>query len=151
MKNMLLILLALIVMPAAIPVWAGDVPIAPATAKPSMQTAPGAETSVVIEFKGSAQSTSALTANLERQAVYKDAICSTAPVKKPGETAKITCIKADGALLAYLSRNAPADVQWSITRTPATAAGCPAGCSLMNCPPPAGPMRCCRVPGYTPC
>lgn len=36
---------------------------------------------------------------------------------------------------------------------PATATTCPTGCTLMNCPPPTGPLSCCkRTPtGYQQC
>jgi len=147
MKNMLLILLALIVMPVAVPVWAGDAAIAPSTPKPSAQTmraAPDTQTSVVIELKGSPKSTSALLANLEKDAVYKEAVCST--TKKSEKTAEIKCAKADSGLMAFLSKNAQA-VHWSISEEP----GCPTGCSLMHCPPPNGPIVCCNQTTYIPC
>lgn len=143
MKNLLLFLLALITSPA----WAGD-------------AAPDTQTAVIIELKGPAQSTTALIADLEKQAVYKEALCATTPAKKAGKTAKISCTKADSALMSFLSSNTPANVRWSISGTAPTAAGqtpdsttslCPTGCFMMNCPPPSGPVKCCRPPAYTPC
>lgn len=29
--------------------------------------------------------------------------------------------------------------------------GCPAGCQMMACPPPSGPVRCCNTKTYQPC
>lgn len=29
--------------------------------------------------------------------------------------------------------------------------GCPAGCSSMHCPPPSGPVMCCKITNFTPC
>jgi hypothetical protein len=144
MKNMLLLLLTLIIVPA----WAGDV-------------APDTQTGVSIELKGSAKSLSALVADLEKDAVYKEAACSTAPAKKSGETVKISCAKADGALMTFLSKNAQT-VHWSISALankslPATAKqgvvpmSCPTGCSIINCPPPSGPLECCHISNHTPC
>ncbi|OGS81168.1 MAG: hypothetical protein A2Z94_02350 [Gallionellales bacterium GWA2_55_18] len=156
-KNLLLLLSALIVVPA----WAGDVAVAPATAKPTaMQAAPVTETGVVIELKGSAKGTSALVADLEKEAVYKEAVCSSKPAKKPGKTAKITCAKADGALLVFLGKNAPANVHWSIsaaaTKSLSIAAirgvtvTCPQICRIMPCPPPNGTSKlCCPVYPYS--
>lgn len=143
MKNLLLLLSALIVVPA----WAGD-------------AVPANETGVIIGLEGSAKSLSALVADLEKDAVYKAAECSSKPMRKSGKTAKITCAQADGALLAFLGKNAPANVHWSISaaaakRVPFAASkgvaplGCPSGCSLMNCPPPGGPVLCCK--NYVPC
>lgn len=137
MKILMLLLSALIVVPA----WAGEVPVS--------------ATGVVIELKGSAKSLSALVADLEKDAVYKAAECSSKPMKKSGKTTKITCAQADGALLAFLAKNAPANVHWSISAAAAkkiSAAaskgvaplGCPTGCLLMNCPPPGGPVVCCK-------
>lgn len=132
MKKMLL-LLALIVAPA----WAADVTPAPSTQKPmameiapiaktriapsvqqsaAAQTAPVAEPGVVIELKGSAKSESALVADLEKDAVFKNAACSTKPAKRASKTVRITCTKADGELLNFLSKNAQA-VHWSISGT----------------------------------
>lgn len=139
MKNMLLFLLSMIV---AAPAWAGD--------------EPPAATGVVIELKGPAKSVAALVADLEKDKAYQDAACS--PGRKSGKAAKIACAQADSALMAFLGKNAPAKVRWSIssTATPATTKsvtplGCPTGCALMNCPPPGGPYRCCNTKTYAPC
>lgn len=137
MKNLLLLLSALVVVPA----WAEEAPVT--------------GTGVVIELKGSAKSVHALVADLEKETVYKDAACSSKPAKKPGRTAKITCAKTDGALLAFLGNNAPANIHWSIsaaaTKSLSTAANkgvlaCPPpiGCAMMHCPPPTGPIVCCN-------
>lgn len=131
MRKLLLLLCALIF---AAPAWAGD-------------AVPVNETGVVIELKGSAKNLSALAADMEKDAVYKAAECSSKPMKKSGKTAKITCAKADGALLAFLGKNAPANVHWSISAAAnkgVSPLGCPAGCSLMHCPPPSGPLLCCK-------
>ena len=139
------LLLALIVLPA----WAGDV-------------APVAEKGVSIELKGASKNLSALMADLEKDAAYKEAACSGKPAKS-GKAAKITCGKADGALLVFLSKNAPANVRWTIsaaatapaTRAPAPAASaplsCPTGCAVMNCPPPSGPIVCCNTTTHQAC
>ncbi len=140
MKNLLL-LLAFI----AVPVWAGD-------------AVPVSETGVVIELKGKAQGLSALMAGLEKETAYNEAGCSSKPAKS-GKTAKITCAKADGALLTFLSKNAAAKVHWTISAAATSAApsavssplSCPTGCSLMNCPPPSGPVMCCNTTTHQPC
>lgn len=135
MKNLLLLLSALI----AVPAWAGEVPVS--------------ETGVVIELKGSAKSLSALVADLEKDAVYKAAECSSKPMRKSGKTAKITCAQADGALLTFLVKNAPTNVHWSISAAASKALSsaanksilsCPTGCTLAHCPAPAGPIVCCK-------
>jgi len=144
--KMLPLLLALIVVPA----WAGD-------------AAPVTEQSVNIELKGATKSLSALVADLEKEAVYKEAGCSSKPVKS-GKIAKISCVKADSTLMAFLSKNAPAKVNWTISSTatsaskaPAAASaeitplGCPVGCALMACPPPSGPVKCCNVTTHGSC
>lgn len=149
MKYILLLLSALIVMPA----WAGDV-------------APTAKTGVVIKLKGSAKNVSALVAELEKEAAYTEASCTTG--KKPGKTAKITCAKADGTLMTFLGNYAAAKVQWTVSGTTVAVASsatadnpvaaraaaiCPAMCTMMNCPPPGGPVMCCKrtTVGYRPC
>lgn len=154
MKNLLLLLSALI----AVPAWAAD---ATPAVKPTAQPVSAAETGIVIVLKGTNKGVAALAANLEKEAVYKEANCSSKPAKKPGKTAKITCAKADGALLAFLSKNAPAKVQWSISAAatksiPVTTKGAaycppPIGCAMMNCPPPGGPLRCCNQTTRMPC
>jgi hypothetical protein len=155
-KKLLLLLSALIVVPA----WAGDVaPSSPATAAP-------AGAGVVIVLKGAARNISALVAELEKETVYKEAACASA--SKPGKTAKISCAKADAGLMAFLGQYASAKVQWHIsgatTAAPVAAPvaapmaatstlGCATGCTLMNCPPPGGPVVCCKrtTTGYKPC
>jgi len=138
MKITLLILLSLIVMPA----WAEDA-AAPSVSKPeTIQAAPAPETSVVIELKGSSKNVSAVASGLEKEAVYKDAACSTAN-NKSGKAARITCTKADSALMTFLTKNAPAKVQWSISP-----AGCPTGCLLMPCP---SITVCCSKTTHKPC
>ena len=146
MKSILLFLLALIVVPS----WADDAALMP-SANATASAAPPAldsATSVYIELKGPAKSLPALVADLEKTAVYREAGCSSIPTKKPGKTAKIMCTKADGALMTYLSKSAPANVHWSIS-----VAACPTGCTLINCPPPGGPKVCCKRTsiGYKPC
>ena len=153
MKNILLFLSALIVVPA----WAGDAEVAPKSSAMGMQTAPGTQTAVNIELKGSAKSVGALVADLEKEAVYKDATCSSKPAEKSGSIARITCAKADSALMTFLSKNAPAKVHWSISaaanQSASVAASCPSGCTLINCPPPSGPVQCCKKTstGYHAC
>ncbi len=155
-KKMLLLLSALIVVPA----WAGDIaPSSPAAAAP-------AGSGVVIVLKGAAGDISALVADLEKEAVYKEAAC--APASKPGKTAKISCAKAYAGLMAFLGQYASAKVQWHIsgatTVAPVVApvaatleaqstAICPTGCTMMNCPPPGGAPACCKrtISGYKVC
>jgi hypothetical protein len=146
MKNLLLFLLALIV----VPVWAEGSADAP------MKAAPDIQTSVNIVLKGSPGSVSALVAALEKDAVYKDAGCSSKPARKSGKMAKISCAKADSALMEFLSKNASAKVHWSISATTSAVSSplsCPTGCVFMNCPPPGGPALCCKKTstGYKPC
>lgn len=94
-----------------------------------------ADAGVVIELKGSAKSVHALLADLEKEAVYKDAACSLD--KKSGKTTKVICATADGALLNFLSRNAPTGVRWSIsgtaTQVMSVTRSCPTGCALKTC------------------
>lgn len=144
MKKMLLLLSALIVAPA----FAGE-------------NVPAASQGVVIKLGGSTKDVAALLAELEKDAVFKDASCSAG---KPGKKAKISCSQADGALLTFLSKNAPVGVNWSISpaphtapqpklmlRAPASTLTCPAGCSPKNCPPPGGPYQCCNNYNNMPC
>lgn len=133
MKKMLLLLSALIVAPA----MAEDA--APLIQKSAAaQTALASETGVVIQLKGAAKSTSALVADLQKEAVYKDAACSASAAKRPAKVAKITCAKADGALMDFLSKNAQA-VHWSISAAPrmrlmsTTTGGCAVGCVPTSC------------------
>lgn len=120
----------------ALPAWAAD-------------TAPTAERGMSIELKGPAPSVSALVADLEKNAAYKDAGCA-ARTGKAGKKARIACARADGALLTALGGSAPADVRWTISSAmavgaPAAPLGCPVGCSYMRCPPPSGPAACCNT------
>lgn len=132
MKKMLL-LLSLI----AVPAWAEDSAVAsPVPQLEAMQAAPA--TRVAIEFKGPAKSTSALVAGLEKEAVYKEAACS----KKAGKTARITCANANGRLMEFLLKNAPASVQWSTTNLTLT---CLNGCVYTQCPAGSGIYRCCKL------
>jgi hypothetical protein len=148
MKNILLFLLILI----AVPAWAGDMTMAPATAKPAaMDSAPMA--GVVIKMKGASKTVRALVANLEKEDIYKDAFCS-GKASKSGKSAKISCAKADGALLTYLAANA-SGVHWSISagKKLSAASICPSGCVYTSCPPPSGPDACCKrtSTGYKTC
>lgn len=138
MKNLILVLLALI----AVPAQAGDVTAALIT-----------QAGVNIELKGPAKSVRALVADLEKDTAYKDAGCSSAPAKKSGKTAKtkIRCAKPDGTLMTFLSKNAPAQVHWSISSSGTSVAACPTGCILTNCPPPNGILRCCNTSTWQPC
>lgn len=89
----------------------------------------------------------------------------TACGKKPEETATVTAPAttaapapaaestampapaADGAMSA-----APA-ADGALMTEPAAAAACPTGCISMNCPPPSGPVACCKktTTGYKVC
>ncbi len=136
MKKMLPFLLALIVAPA----WAAD-------------EMPFPEAGVTIELKGESAKLSAVLGEIEKETVYKEAGCATKPAKKAAKKASISCTKADGALLTLLSKNAQT-VRWSISGAAYRAAApmaCPTGCVFMNCPPPAGPVRCCNTATHTPC
>jgi len=133
MKKLLSLLFVLIVVPA----WAGDeTPV----------TQPG----VSIELKGSIVNLSSLVTGLEKEAVYKEAGCASNSEKKSAETATISCAKAAGALLTFLSKNAHA-VHWSISAATTTPMGCAAGCAMMNCPPPTGPVVCCNTSTHKAC
>ncbi len=134
MKKLLLCLLALLVVA---PAWGGTATFI-------------SWAGVAIELKGSAESVSTLVAGLEKEAVYKDAACSTVPAKKSGKTARISCDKADSGLMDFLTKNAPATVQWSISSVPAVGK-CLPGCATMHCPPPGGPVRCCNTTTYAAC
>lgn len=142
MKNILLFLLTVIVVPA----WAEDV---------MSDTAAG----VIIELKGSSQDISALTAKLEKETVYQDAVCSSQLARKSGKILKINCAKADSALMTFLSKNAPTKVHWSISvaaaklNISAAPVGCATGCQMLYCPPPSGPYECCKKTssGYQAC
>jgi len=125
-KIVLLLLSALVVAPA----WAEEEKAPAPSAKPAemqaasadaqtaeTRAAPVAQTGVVIELKGAAKDTAALSANLEKDAVFKDAGCSTKSARK---SAKITCAKADSGLMAFLAKNAPANIRWSISAAPIT-------------------------------
>ena len=146
MKSILLFLSALIVMPS----WANDAAMMPSGNSTAQAKAPALDTatSVYIELKGPAKSLPALVADLEKTSVYQEAGCSSVPTRKPGKTAKIMCTKADSALMAMLSKTAPANVHWSIS-----VAACPTGCKVFNCPPPSGPYTCCKKTssGYVIC
>lgn len=126
MKNLLLLLLALIVVA---PAWGG-------TAKPLAS-------SVTIELNNLTDNdnVSALVAKLEKNAVHKAAACG--PAKTTDATTKIDCAKADSGLMGFLSENAPPTVLWSITSL--IEKKCLPGCALMHCPPPNGATVCCNT------
>lgn len=136
------LLLALLVLPA----WAADA---------------AGDRGMNVELKGPAKSVAALVADLEKDAAYKDAGC--AAKGKPGKTARISCAKAEGALLTAL-KAAPGDVRWSVSSAaakpvaapaaaaaPLSAQGCAVGCSYMKCPPPNGVPMCCNISTYKAC
>lgn len=128
MKNLLLSLLALIVV---VPAWAGD-------------AAPVSWAGVVIELKGPTESVSALVAKLKKAPAYKAAACEAV------NESKFDCAKADSGLMAFLGKNAPASIQWSISSS-AAEGKCLPGCAIMQCPPPGGPIRCCNLTTKMPC
>lgn len=129
MKNLLLFFLALIVV---VPAW-GDT------------AAPVSWAGVVIELKGPAESVSALVAKLKEAPVYKAASCETA--SKLEATVTINCAKADNRLMAFLGKNAPATVQWSISSA-AAGGKCTGNCILMPCP---SATVCCNTTTHKPC
>lgn len=134
MKNLLLCLLALFVVA---PAWGGD--------------AAPLSLGVVIELKGPADGVSTLVAKLKKIPAYKAAACEAA--NNLEATVKIACAKADGRLMVFLDKNAPATVQWNISSS-SGGKPCPgtAGCKVMNCPPPGGPSMCCHMTApYAPC
>lgn len=109
-----------------------------------------ADTGIVIDLKGPTKDVSSLVADLKKEAAYQDAGCAAA--NKSGK--KIQCARADGALLTFLSKNAPPKVIWHISAAPATSVGgsCPPSpCSMMHCPPPTGPIKSCCTATYMPC
>lgn len=161
MRSMLLILSALAIAASA---WAENEPKAPAAAQAAAPEAakPAAQVGVVIELKGQAKQVSALEEALEKDAAYKDAGCSARHAKK---STKISCARADSALMAFLVKNAEA-VRWSIAsvalpRVPAvnamkmqslTGSVCNSPCKVMACPPPGGTTQCCTTSyPYKPC
>ena len=133
MKKLLSLLFVLIVVPA----WAGD-------------ETPVTQAGVSIELKGSIVNLSSLVSGLEKEAVYKEAGCASNSEKKSAETATISCVKAEGALLTYLSKNAHS-VHWSISATSPSSMGCAAGCQTMHCPPPSGALVCCNTTTHKAC
>lgn len=124
MKKLLMFLLALIIVA---PAWAND-------------DRTLSSTGVIIKLKGSDEGVSNLVADLEKQKVFKTAICGM--VKK----SEIYCGIADSGLMAFIGENAPAAVKWSISSTPPILSiKCVPGCKTMRCPPPNGPMTCCNT------
>jgi hypothetical protein len=69
---------------------------------------------------------------------------ATAPA---AESAAMPAPAAEGAMPA-----APA-VDSALKTEPAAVATCPTGCIQMNCPPPSGPVQCCKrtTTGYKAC
>lgn len=136
MKKLLLCFLALIVVA---PAWGGSAVLA-------------SWAGVAIEFKGPAESVSALVAKLEKDPVHKAAACG--PARTAEGATKIDCDKADTGLMAFLGQNELATVQWSISSVAAGPKPCPGtpGCVVMRCPPPSGPNMCCHSTApYAPC
>lgn len=103
---------------------------------------------VTIELKGPDQSVAALAAKLEKDPVHKAASCG--PAKAAEGATKTDCARADSGLMAYLSKNELATVQWSISSSDA-GGRCPVGCVYMHCPPPTGPVVCCNTATYKAC
>lgn len=118
MKNLLMCLLALVVVA---PAWGGE--------------AAFVSLGVAIEFKGPPKDVADLVAKLKKDPVYKAATCESV------NESKVACAKADGGLLAFLDKNAPAAVKWSISAADG-AKPCPAGCAAMPCP---SIVRCCTI------
>lgn len=123
-RNLLLSLFALIVVA---PAWGGS-------------TESIGWAGVTIELKGPDQSVAALAAKLEKDPAHKAASCGSA--KAAGGTTKIDCARADSGLMAFLSKNELATVQWSISSSVAGDRPCPAGCALMPCP---STVKCCTI------
>lgn len=132
MKKLLLCLLALIVVA---PAWGGN-------AQPFAD-------SVTIELNNltDKDDVSDLVKKLEQDAVYKAAACG--PAKIVEATTKIKCAKANSKLMSFLDKNAPPTVVWNITSL--QGGKCNAGCILMHCPPPSGPIVCCNTSTYKAC
>lgn len=151
MKNIFLFVLAL----TAVSAWAADSTIAPRTQEQSghaTRSILAADTGVSIKLNGPAKDIAALAADLEKDAVYNKAGCSSAPGKKSKTRAAIKCAKPDSALMEFLTKNAPAGVSWSISAAAGEpVAACPSGCVLTNCPPPSGPIKCCNTTTFQPC
>lgn len=124
-ENLVLLLSALIVV---LPAWGEN------AAPPSL--------GIAIEVKGKVEDVSALVVKLKKAPAYKAATCEAA--NKLEADVMIVCAKADGRLMAFLDKNAPGTVQWSISS--AGERPCPGtpGCAVMHCPPPGGPIMCCN-------
>lgn len=132
MKKMLLCLLAFVF---AVTAWeAGAKPLA---------------SSVTIELNNltDKDDVSDLVKKLEQEAVYKAAACGPANIVEA--TTKIDCVKGNSGLMSFLNKNAPRTVMWSIVSL--REKRCLAGCTLMHCPPPSGPVVCCNTSTYKPC
>ncbi|MFH0933652.1 MAG: hypothetical protein V1879_00430, partial [Pseudomonadota bacterium] len=106
MKKILL-LAALIVAPA----WAGDIKVMPTASQVVMHDTP-APSGIVIELKGDAKDVAALVADLEKEAIFKEAACT---VRESQESTKISCARADGKQMEYLDAYPSAKVHWSIS------------------------------------
>ena len=125
MKKLLLILSVLLAAPA----WAGE-----AAATAEQAAAPAAQIAVTVALSGASKGVRALLAELEKDAVYKEAGCSAKPMKKPAKTARISCTNASGALLDYLGKNTPSKIRWSISgAAPLTMSTAASTCAKQTC------------------
>lgn len=125
MKNKLLLLLALVALPA----WAGGMDV---------------------QLKGKAKDVAALTEQLKQDKSFQDASCSVKSKSKvhcdQASGALLEFLDANAGKVRWSIAGAAAAKQ-------AMKAGgmCPPGCTYTNCPPPGGPARCCNTTTWQPC
>lgn len=121
MKNKLLLLLALVAMPA----WAGGVDI---------------------QFKGKAKDVKSAVEQMQKDKSFQDAACTVSKNKVHCDQAAgalLEYLDANTALRWTISSSAKMPMKSTAT--------CPVGCLLMHCPPPGGSVVCCNTKTYAPC
>jgi hypothetical protein len=114
--------------------WIATVAAAYAETPPPVKHA-----SAFIQFKGTPKKVRSLLDQLAGDDAYKAAECKPMKTGKTGAVLGLSCDKPGSALMDMLDQHAPSGVTWTLS-----ARGCAAGCGMMHCPMPSGPILCCK-------
>lgn len=108
--------------------------------------AAGSESFTLYQFSGTSEAVKLMDAQLRKDPRFAELGCEQTNSTKGKTAPRYLCKQNDGRTYEFFMSNVQPGTQLK-----SSSGACKAGCYLMHCPPNAGPIICCKVPGYLPC
>ncbi len=104
------------------------------------------EAFTLYQFSGSSEALKMMDEQLRKDPRFSELGCEQTNKAKRKSAPRYLCNQNDGRTYEFFMSNLKTGVQLK-----SSSGACPAGCTLMKCPPNIGPIACCKFPPYRIC